>query len=232
MNGNPILGILPIKQNSQRVPGKNFRTFLGQPLFLHILATLVESTRLTRIVVDTDSEWLISYLNENWPQVEAIRRPDHLALGSTPMNDVLQNTLKAAGEDFFLQVHVTSPLLSVQTIDRAIDFFWQHWPDHDSLFSVTKKQERLWSKDCIPLNHDPAILLPTQDLAPIFVENSCLYLFNREVFTREVGRIGRAPILFTTPELESLDIDTEEDFKIAEALGLYLKRQPGEELHR
>lgn len=219
MTSHPIRGILPVKHNSQRVPGKNFRPFLGKPLFEHMLATLAQSVFVDSVVVDTDSDWLIDYLAENWPQVTTLRRPDYLAQSSTPMNDVLQHTMDNAAEDFFLQVHTTSPLLTAGTIDRAIEFFWAHWPEQDSVFSVTRKQERLWSKDARPLNHDPKVLLPTQDLDPIFVENSCLYLFNREVFQTERGRIGKNPALFVTPDIESVDIDTEADFDIAEALG-------------
>lgn len=218
MTNENLLGILPIKKNSERVQGKNFRTFLGRPLFEHVLATLDGSKLLNRILVDTDSEWLIGHLAERWPNVSTLRRPNRLAQGTTPMNEVLQHTLENSSENFFLQVHATSPLLTSETVDRAIEFFWEHWPDHDSLFSVTRRQERLWSKDRVPLNHDPRVLLRTQDLDPFFVENSCLYLFNREVFVREGGRIGKSPALFTTPEVQSLDIDTEEDFLIAEAV--------------
>ena len=214
----PLTAIVPIKHNSARVPGKNLRPFAGLPLFHHILDALESSTLIDMIVVDTDSEDIARSVAESRPHVTVLPRPSHLAQPETPMNDVLEHTIAQLAGDFFLQAHTTSPLLTAPTIDSAIEAFWAHWPTHDSLFSVSKKQERLWSRKGVPLNHDPQVLLPTQDLEPFFVENSCLYVFNRDVFLDHSSRIGSRPYLFETPDLESIDIDVESDFIIGEAI--------------
>jgi len=72
------------------------------------------------------------------------------------------------------------------------------------------------------MNHNQHILLRTQDLPPVFEENSCMYLFNQEILERNHNRIGDRPYLFEIPELESQDIDVELNFKMAEFLYHYI----------
>ena len=69
-----------------------------------------------------------------------------------------------------------------------------------------------------PLNHDPSVLLRTQDLPPVFEENSCLYVFSREGLLARRNRIGERPQMFEMDRLEALDIDDELDFRMAEIL--------------
>ena len=94
---------------------------------------------------------------------------------------------------------------------------------YDSLFGVTRLQTRLWDNLTRAINHNPAILLRTQDLPPIYEENSCLYLFSAETIRTKHNRIGVRPIMFEMDPLEAVDIDEELDFRIAELL--YLERQ-------
>ena len=118
----------------------------------------------------------------------------------------------------YLQTHSTNPLLRSTTISSAIRMFLAARDRHDSLFGVTRLQTRLWSADGMPLNHDPAVLLRTQDLPPVFEENSCLYLFTRDLLEERGTRIGSRPLLFEIPPDEAWDIDEEIDFEVATAL--------------
>jgi len=155
---------------------------------------------------------------KNFPTVKILNRPDHLKDGSIPMNDVLINIIDQVPADFYLQTHSTNPLLSTKTIDSAIDKFINNFPMHDSLFSVTKRNIRFWDILSRPINHNQNILLRTQDLPPIFEENSCIYLFSKEILHNKHNRIGDRPLLFEIPEIESQDIDVELNFKVAEFL--------------
>jgi N-acylneuraminate cytidylyltransferase len=121
--------------------------------------------------------------------------------------------------DFFLQTHSCNPLLSAGTIDAAIARFFAS-PDADSLFSVTPLQKRYYWPDGRPVNHDPANMLRTQDLEPILEENSNIYIFSRTSFVENNHRIGARPLLFPMDAVEAIDIDTEADFKLAEAVAL------------
>ncbi len=218
-----IVALVPMRHESERVPGKNFRSFAGRPLFHHIIEALLEAECFQRVVVDTDSPVVISGVREHFPDVSVIERPDHLRDGRISMNDVLIHTTSRVDAHYFLQTHSTNPLLKPGTIRRAVETFFSTLPDHDSLFSVSRIQARLWTEEGTPLNHDPDRLLRTQDLAPVYQENSCIYIFDRDTLQRRVNRIGECPIYFELDSIESWDIDDEMDFRVAELL--YINRE-------
>ena len=110
-------------------------------------------------------------------------------------------------------------MLRVSTIDKAIQTFLNNQRKYDSLFTVDRIQSRLYRENLIPVNHNPMEMLRTQDLSPIFIENSNLYVFTRSSFNKEKCRIGKNPMILETPKLESVDIDTEEDFILAKLIG-------------
>jgi len=108
--------------------------------------------------------------------------------------------------------------LCPQTIEKAIKLFFEKYPEFDSLFSVTKISCRFWDENIRPLNHDTKKLLRTQDLPPIYEENSCLYLFTKESFQLHNNRIGTNPLMFQIKREEAFDIDEEIDFIISECV--------------
>lgn len=213
-----VVALLPMRHHSERVPQKNFREVAGKPLYAHILETLLECRRISTILVDTDSPIIKSGIAAEFPTVNVIDRPQHLRDGGISMNEILLHDVSLSHEKYFIQTHSTNPLLRSGTIDSAIDDFLEATPSFDSLFSVTKVQTRFWDENGTPINHDPGNLLRTQDLAPMFEENSCIYIFERETFLERKNRIGERPYLFEIDALEALDIDEEADLLIAESL--------------
>jgi CMP-N-acetylneuraminic acid synthetase len=157
-------------------------------------------------------------LNQFYPQVVVLQRPEHLRADTIPMNEILLYDTEQAPADLYLQTHSTNPLLKASTISKALQTLEQVYPAYDSLFSVTRLQVRLWDQLGRPINHNPAILLRTQDLPPVYEENSCLYLFNRQTLVTRRNRIGERPYLFEMNTLEAQDIDEESDFTIADIL--------------
>jgi CMP-N-acetylneuraminic acid synthetase len=109
-------------------------------------------------------------------------------------------------------------LLKPETISRAIKDFLASYPQSDSLFSVTRWQTRLYDQHGKAINHDPAVLIQTQDLPPVYEENSCLYIFTRQNLLRRHHRIGEKPLMFEIPSQEAWDIDEELDFAICDFL--------------
>ncbi|MFT6111320.1 MAG: CMP-N-acetylneuraminic acid synthetase [Bacteroidia bacterium] len=217
---NNIVAILPMKHSSERVPGKNYRAFGDKLLFEHILTTLLSCDKIDLVVVDTDSNTIVEKLARDYPKVKVLQRPEHLRPGDTPMNDVLLNTISQVPSKFYLQTHSTNPLLTKESIDAAIDKFEAKHPIYDSLFSVTRLQTRLWNELSMPMNHNPNILLPTQDLPPVYEENSCIYLFTEEILRNKHNRIGNRPMMHEIEPIEAQDIDTEQEYLIAEAIYL------------
>ncbi|MEI6190035.1 MAG: acylneuraminate cytidylyltransferase family protein [Chitinophagia bacterium] len=218
MNKFKIAALVPMRHSSERVPGKNYRNFAGKPLFFHIIESLTQSKYIETIVIDTDSKSIVELAKEHFPKIKILERPEHLKDGSVPMNDVLLNIINQVPADFYLQTHSTNPMLSTNTIDSGIKAFIDKYPMHDSLFSVTKKNVRYWDVLARPINHNQNILLRTQDLPPIFEENSCMYIFSKEILLGKHNRIGDRPLLFEMDEIETQDIDVELNFKVAEFL--------------
>ncbi len=213
-----LIALVPMRHHSQRVPGKNYRPLAGKPLFHYIIETLLRVPEIDRIVVDTDSETVMEGLRSTFPQVTVLERPERLRGDAVPMNEILLYDSEQFAADFYLQTHSTNPLLRPETVRKAIQTFLASYPTYDSLFSVTRLQTRLYDQLGRALNHNPAILLQTQDLPPVFEENSCIYLFTRQTLVARRHRIGERPLMFEIPRLEAVDIDEEEDFVLAEAL--------------
>ncbi len=213
-----LVALVPMRHHSQRVPGKNYRPLAGKPLFHHILETLLAVPEVNQIVVDTDSEPVMAGLRRDFPQVTIIDRPEGLRANDIPMNDILLYDTEQVQADFYLQTHSTNPLLRPETVSRAIKTFLAAYPAKDSLFSVTRWQTRLYDQHGRALNHDPAVLIQTQDLPPVYEENSCLYLFTRQNLLERHHRIGQHPILFEIEAAEAWDIDEELDFTITDFL--------------
>jgi CMP-N-acetylneuraminic acid synthetase len=134
------------------------------------------------------------------------------------MNEILLYDTSQVQADFYLQTHSTNPLLKPATVSRAIQTILSDFPAHDSLFSVTRLQTRLYDQHGQALNHDPNILLQTQDLPPVYEENSCMYIFTRENLSRRRNRLGERPLMFEMDAAEAWDIDEELDFAIADIL--------------
>ena len=217
-----IVALVPMRHHSQRVPGKNYRPLAGKPLFQHILETLLAVPAIAEVVVDTDSEPVMDGLRKHFPQVKVINRPEHLRADDVPMNQILIHDTDQAPADFYLQTHSTNPLLKPETVARAINLFLDDYPNHDSLFSVTRWQTRLYDKDGKAINHNPKELIQTQDLPPVYEENSCIYIFTRANLIAKQHRISDRPMLFEIDAAEAWDIDEELDFEITDFL---LKRQ-------
>lgn len=216
-----VVALVPMRHHSERVPGKNYRPFNGEPLFHRIVRTLLKVNGITNVVIDTDSPTVKAQAASAFPAVEVLDRPEHLLGGHVPMTEVLQYDAAQVPSSWYLQTHTTNPLLRPETIEEALDKMERGAAEHDSLFSVTRWQTRLYCADGRALNHDPNVLLRTQDLPPIYEENSNLYLFTADQIAGG-RRIGDRPILFEVAPLEAIDIDEEADFILAEALDQHI----------
>lgn len=210
-----------MKANSQRVKGKNFRPLLGRPLFSWVLDSLLALDEIDEVVIDTDARAILAEngLVEGGRVRIRDRRAD-LCGDTVSMNLILADDIAAVPADTYLMTHTTNPMLSPATIRAALGRYRAGVAagTADSLFTVNRVQTRFYRADASPVNHDPANLVQTQDLEPWFEENSNLYIFSRDSFAGTQARIGRRPLLHVMDKTEAVDIDTPEDWALAEAL--------------
>jgi len=219
------VALLPMKQHSARVPGKNFRDFAGKPLFRWMLDTLLSLDEIDRVVINTDARATLEGFGVDAEERVLIRdRKPELCGDLVSMNRILEDDIDAVQAEMYLMTHTTNPLIKRETVRSALQAYRAGVAagQADSLFSVNRIQTRFYREDGSPVNHDPDNLLRTQDLEPWFEENSCLYVFNRASFAETKARIGRHPLLFETPRLESADIDLLADFQLAELVAKHL----------
>ena len=209
-----IKALVPMKGHSERVPNKNIRIIAGKPLFHWILESLSKSQYIDEIIINTDSEEIAENASANF-DVIILKRPEELCGDMVSMSPLIKHDISHTSGSLFLQTHSTNPLVKTETIDRAIETFYK-LSDHDSLFTVTPMWTRIFWKDGEPINHDPDNLIRTQDLDPIYEENSCLYLFSRDIFNKRENRLGFNPKMMVMDPIESIDIDEEHDFQLAE----------------
>lgn len=223
-----IVALLPMKANSVRVIGKNFRDFCGKPLFRWILDTLLSVEEISQIIINTDARHILAEngLVDTDRIIIRDRKPeicgDHVS-----MNLVLADDLANVPADLYLMTHTTNPLMSADTIRKAVVTFLeaQGAGKADSLFTVDKVQTRFYRADCSPVNHDPDKLIPTQELEPWFEENSNIYIFTCNSFAKTHARIGKQPIMYEGPFFESIDIDTPADWDFAVVAARFMQEQ-------
>ena len=223
IHNRTVVALLPIKDHSERVSGKNFRDFCGKPLYHHMLSALDRTFAVDSVIINTDSHRVMNEAPGCSSKVDVVKRPDEICGDFVSMNRIIEHDLTHSDGDIYLQVHATSPLIKPETIANALRKFIEVEGDYDSLFSVNAFHSRFYTKDGAPVNHDPENLLRTQDLPPLYEENSCIYVFTKASFEKKGRRIGEKPFMFPTPTTESIDIDDGFSFKLAELLGMYAK---------
>lgn len=214
-----------MKGHSSRVKRKNLRHVAGRPLYHWVVSNLLAAKRIQEVVVETDSDEIEADVRANF-DVRVLRRPERLLGDDVVMNQLLEFHLSELGGEHFIQSHATNPLVPPETFDSGIDAYFKGLDANDSLFSVSRLQTRLFWQDGRAINHDPDHLIPTQDLEPVYEENSCFYVFSRNSFAATGKRIGKSPAMFQTEHLESVDIDEMHQLVFAEHLlnELNLKR--------
>ena len=222
------VALLPMKANSERVRGKNFREFCGKPLFRWMLDTLLEVPEIDRVVINTDARHILAEngLVESERVIIRDRKPE-ICGDFVSMNLVIADDIENVDAETYLMTHTTNPLMSADTVSKALAAYREGVAagKADSLFTVDKVQTRFYRADGSAVNHDPDNLIRTQDLEPWFEENSNLYIFNRESFAKTRARIGRQPMMYQGPYFESIDIDTPEDWDFAVVAARYLLEQ-------
>lgn len=207
---------IPIKAHSERVPGKNLRVLNGKKLYQYICENVKTADVFDAVFIDTNSEEIASYACEMGFAV--IERKPELALNTANGNDLLVHHFIQFPEfDYYFQLFATAPFLQPKSIRACYDKLTSS-STYDSCFTATENNGFYWYAGN-PVNYRPGILPRSQDMGHIIEETTGLYGISKDSLDRYRCRIGRNPYIYIVDKFQAVDINTEEDLKIAEYIG-------------
>lgn len=215
-----VVGMIPIKLNNERVPGKNIKKLSdGTPLMALIQRTCLETKLINDIYVYCSNPLVCEYLESG---VKYLKRPVSLDSNEANCNDIIREFMKEIDADIYVVSHATGPFTQSRSIDACIEAVASG--EYDSAFLARKMQEFLW-KEGSAMNFDVQHFPRTQDLTPIYSEAPGAYVFSKKTFETYNRRVGIRPFIYEVSEIESRDIDCLEEFKIADAIYMQLLRK-------
>lgn len=207
---------IPIKSNSERVPGKNLRVLNGKKLYQYIIEHSISAGVFDDIYVDTNSGEISEYSKKMG--IKVIERKPELALNSANGNDLLTYHYDCfPNYDYYFQLFATAPYLQPNSIRSCYEFMMTT-EEYDSCFTATENHSFYWYGGT-PINYRPGILPRSQDMNPVIEETTGLYGIAKDSLAKYRCRIGRKPYAYIVSKFEAVDINTEEDFQVAEYVG-------------
>jgi CMP-N-acetylneuraminic acid synthetase len=215
---NTAIAIIPARGGSKRIPKKNIYPLNGKPLLAYTLEAAHNAQCFARILVSTDSEEIAQVAVQY--QAEVIWRPADLASDQASTEAALLHGLDNLGtEDPPLTVTLppTSPLRSAQSIQQVMQIFEQNGAEYDAAFSVTENRGDFWQHNAQGWQRlFPDAPRRRQDRAPLYEENSAIYLTRTAALRATRFILGRRALGVPIPPLEALDINDPLDVLWAE----------------
>lgn len=224
LNAPSYLCVIPVRAGSKGIPGKNLRSVAGKPLVQWTIERALECTADRRVVVSTDSPAMAELALACGAEAPFLR-PAHLADDAAPTEPAVIHALQhywANGyrPDAVVLLQATSPVRRPGFVDAALEEFERSGVD--SLLSVSEIHPFLWRDGEPPeARYDHGNRPRRQDLDPaerLFGETGSLYVTKTAILESTGNRLGGRIGLFHTTRQESVDIDTEDDLAVADAL--------------
>ena len=220
-----ILGIIPARAGSKRLPGKNTRLFDGKPLITYSIASALNSTLIIDIAVSSDSEEVLE-IASNYQRVKAIKRPAELAGDLSPAIDYVKHALEQYEYtfDYVVIIQASSPLTQSNDIDQTIQLLLNH-PEADSSVSVMKldhaihpvKLKTMKDNVLLPYWEEENGRMAAHELPELFVRNCAVYVSSKKSLESD-KIIGDHCLGYLMPRERSVDINELIDFEFAELL--------------
>ncbi len=214
-NVKKIVAFVPAKGKSERVEGKNSKILGDKPLFLHVLDSLLSCRTIDEVYLDSEADFIFDLAKDR--KHKMIKRDPSLATNKTDGNQLLLNEASNIDADIYVQILPTSPFLKQETIDEAV-FKLLTSEKNDSAFAVFRDKFYLWDEKNNPINYDPLNIPNSVDLETTTIETMGMYLIRKETLFNKKSRIGDKPLLIEISFLESIDIDTQDDFDLADKI--------------
>ena len=214
-----------IKEESKRIPDKNFTDINGHPLWWHLLSEL-EGLDVT---VNTDSQKFVKQLRiSNLKSISIIKRlqkhvdwENNENLDSSPVEDMLFDFCKTFDRsEMVVLTHVTSPFLKKETIFQAVNML-ENDDNSKSIHSVHQVQDFVWVKESnepTPVNFCTNRVQRTQDLSPILVSKGAFFIAKAGDILDQQKRLPQPLLFFPLDHTQSIEIDNFEDLEFARLL--------------
>ncbi len=216
-----ISAIVPIKLFSERLRLKNFRLINRKPLFYYMLKNLSNVENISEIIVNSDAIKYKQKIQKISKKIKFITRPKSLRSDKTNFNKILLHSLKNCVNNDVIQCHVTSPLVKKSTISQAVNnyFHFKKKNKISSLFSVSSIRKRFYDDKFKIINfNEKDNKLSSKLVTKLYFDNSLFYIFSKKNFFANENRLGFKPYAVVINSLEALDIDYNDDLKLAQKL--------------
>ena len=208
-----VVAFVPVKLNNERLPGKNTKKLSDGTSLMHcIQKSLLNSKNVDEVYVYCSNDKAKDYVLDG---VTLLKRDEKYDTATADVNDMFYTFSKTVDADIYILAHATAPFLKPESIDKGVSAVASK--EYDSAIAVKKMQEFFWA-DGKPMNYSPNKIPRTQDLQPIYVETTGMYIFTKDVIQKLKRRIGDKPYMLEVSEIEATDINNPIDFEIANAI--------------
>lgn len=212
-----ITAIIPVKENSKRLPGKNILPFGSSNLLIHKIEQLKQVEEITDIVVSSDSDIMLEMAEKT--NVKALKRPEKYANESVPFGNFLDYLCTVLPNDHILWACVTSPLVEPYLYKKAIKLYFEKLEEgYDSLITLQPLQSFYFDKQG-PLNFKTGLSHKNSEfLEPIYHFTNGINLAPKKKIVEWHYNFGPNPYKLMVDKREAIDIDDVYDYIYAKAL--------------
>lgn len=211
-----IDAIIPLKEESVRVPNKNFKNFGNTTLIDIKIKSLLKIKNINNIIINSNSKEILNNLKNKYPRFEYVLRESYYASSECSGSEFFENIAINTNSDVLIYSPVTSPFIKSETLILAIQSFLKE-TEYDSVVSVHDMKHHMWMNNK-PLNYDPVNSPNSQDLPTVNKITYGFGIISRELMIKRRNIVGEKPFFYEVDELEAVDIDTNLDFEFAEFL--------------
>jgi CMP-N-acetylneuraminic acid synthetase len=214
--------LIAVRKGSQRIKNKNIKDFCGTSLLEIKVKQALRSKLIDKVVVSSDCDEMLSISKSLGALTH--KREDYFCSSSVEMNEVYENLAKNIDCDHVVYLHVTSPLLTDRSLNECITRYKNRKEQYDSLATVETVKKYLWNKN-VPVNYDPNNHPRSQDLPRYDALNFAVNIISKENMVKNRNIVGKKFIAFSLEEIESIDVDNQFDFEIAEYFYKKLRKE-------
>ncbi len=223
-----ILGVIPARGGSKTIRRKNVKLLLGRPLIAYTIAPALKSRMLTRVIVSSDNAEIIGVARRYGADVPFVR-PKKLATDLALALDVMKHAVLEAERqegkkyDYAVMLQPTTPLRTTEDIDGALEKLVR--TGADSVISVVgvgpihpMRMKLIVDDRLVDYTKEGVENMPKELLPPVYIRNGAIYAVKRDVLVEKHSFKGEDCRPYPMPEGRSVNIDSQMDFLLAEAL--------------